>query len=721
MQSGAAKTNLRENHPMRPSQMRPILASAGRGDVELSRMSSWDATTAPSPSVSRRALVASIWSSFSPADREYLRNLTEADIERYQRGSRMRSPAFEDSALAQRQRLSIGTTTGNPLVSKMKTSIFRDAIQKKSVGGNWKKAITHPRVLAAMSPKGEAEAGPKTQRPSKAQSNWIKARGAVKAVAAFVTPPSRPLPSLQKAVEQARPKVSKAQQRNPQTRNNGSSLSELNSGAEGRRASAQNVTASFRKQRDPESEDFRSIRSISSSWENSEREQIRELAGLLSEEDQDEIAYQILTQRAILLRSEERGGLSYLQARIYPYLSPEPYTLRAKRTEKLIMCIVLLNVVSMIVSSEDQWFVAAHRNEQSETGAISRVVLIAVQVIEYVSFIVFVVEYILRIWVCTIDPKYYVKGTVCGRLAFMTTKSAIVDLIALVPSILEASLYGLGSQSLGAGAGLRLWRVGRILKLENYARAFVKLQGGFSKQGNMFRLVLVYPMVALIVFATVLTFTETRENGADEYVATFFTSIPRAMFPVLLMLSGEAPLVDFTPMGQIVVMCISLFSVLIVATATGILASGFEQAVKENEGVSVVLNEARRQLRKHIKAQVDRDTKRRQKRRRRSRRMSRLNREGAARSLQATVQEQLATDAARESAGDTGQETGGATNRKNKMLATKGSMKLILKRSAPKQKLTKKGSMKLILKPSAPKQKRGSMALVSRGASTVTL
>ena len=94
---------------------------------------------------------------------------------------------------------------------------------------------------------------------------------------------------------------------------------------------------------------------------------------------------------------------------------------------------------------------------------------------------------------------------------------------------------------------------------------------------------LIYPAVAWIVFATLLSFTETVENGANLETAEHFKSVPRALFPVLLMLSGEMPLIDFTPGGQIVVALLALFSLVIMATATGILASGFEEAMREQE------------------------------------------------------------------------------------------------------------------------------------------
>ena len=88
-----------------------------------------------------------------------------------------------------------------------------------------------------------------------------------------------------------------------------------------------------------------------------------------------------------------------------------------------------------------------------------------------------------------------------------------------------------------------------------------------------------------------------------------------AMFPTLLMLSGEAPLLDFTPAGQVIVSLLSIFSLVIMATATGILASGFESAMREAKEKDQTLEHTRRVLRRHLKkeARIQKKEKRIQK------------------------------------------------------------------------------------------------------------
>jgi voltage-gated potassium channel len=307
------------------------------------------------------------------------------------------------------------------------------------------------------------------------------------------------------------------------------------------------------------------------------------LGDQLDESQQDNIVYHILTQQMILEHAIRDGGYhGYLMTRVFPYFSPQPVSQRAKIMEILIMILVCLNVAVVVISTEVDYFATSQTFE----------------IFEIFSFITFSVEYVLRLWVCVLDEKYAKDGPVLGRLKYILSYNALIDLIALIPSLIEWSSK---NGPTGVGTGLRLWRVVRIMKLEHYSKAFATLRGGFDQQGNLWRLVLIYPCVALILFSTLLSFTETLSNGASVETAIHFSSIPRAMFPTLLMLSGEAPLLDFTPGGQVIVSCLSIFSLVIMATATGILASGFETAMRQTKEASTALDHTRRALRRHIK------------------------------------------------------------------------------------------------------------------------
>ena len=336
------------------------------------------------------------------------------------------------------------------------------------------------------------------------------------------------------------------------------------------------------------SEKARAILGESSSEIDKDHNRIRALT-------EEEIAYKIITQHDILHGSMESGCYGRAMARVYPYFPPEAYSMRARAVEFAIMVLVMLNVIVMIISTEQGLF-------YGESGESLQQ---AFDAFEYFCFAVFILEFGMRMWVCTLDERYHRRGEVWGRMVFLVSFNSIIDLLALLPSFIEiahrASQQGTAAdENIGVGSSLRLWRIIRILKLEHYTSAASLLKGGFAKQAHLFQLVLTYPIVAWLIFATILSYTETLENNCPEETAAHFTSIPRALFPTLLMLTGEAPLLELTWMGQIVASLIALFAMVIMATVTGIIASGFEQAMVENNVAKQVGMETRRALKNHI-------------------------------------------------------------------------------------------------------------------------
>src|SRR5215204_4896750 len=53
-----------------------------------------------------------------------------------------------------------------------------------------------------------------------------------------------------------------------------------------------------------------------------------------------------------------------------------------------------------------------------------------------ISVFIFTIEYVLRVWSCTHDPRY--KGSIKGRIKYMLSPGALIDLIAFLPFYLHA-------------------------------------------------------------------------------------------------------------------------------------------------------------------------------------------------------------------------------------------------------------------------------------------
>jgi len=72
------------------------------------------------------------------------------------------------------------------------------------------------------------------------------------------------------------------------------------------------------------------------------------------------------------------------------------------------------------------------------------------QLINTVSVLIFTVEYILRLWTCTLNPAF--QRPVAGRLRFAVTPLSIVDILAILPVLPPAPHPGRSQDAAGTSA-----------------------------------------------------------------------------------------------------------------------------------------------------------------------------------------------------------------------------------------------------------------------------
>ena len=130
------------------------------------------------------------------------------------------------------------------------------------------------------------------------------------------------------------------------------------------------------------------------------------------------------------------------KARVYEVLErPEKGDTAGKVVNGLLLALIALNVV-----------VAILRTVQSfEDGFGKRLYYF-----DWVSIVVFSIEYVLRVWSCTIDDRY--RRPILGRLRYMLSPAALVDLFAVAPYYLGLDLRY-----------LRVFRLFFLFKLGRYA------------------------------------------------------------------------------------------------------------------------------------------------------------------------------------------------------------------------------------------------------------
>ncbi|HVZ96079.1 MAG TPA: ion transporter, partial [Chitinophagaceae bacterium] len=78
---------------------------------------------------------------------------------------------------------------------------------------------------------------------------------------------------------------------------------------------------------------------------------------------------------------------------------------------------------------------------------------------DLISVIIFTIEYILRVWSSNHDPRY--KHSVYGRLRYMVSAAALIDLMAILPFYV---FLFLPVSEMSLGSDFRLLRILRLLR-----------------------------------------------------------------------------------------------------------------------------------------------------------------------------------------------------------------------------------------------------------------
>jgi voltage-gated potassium channel len=175
---------------------------------------------------------------------------------------------------------------------------------------------------------------------------------------------------------------------------------------------------------------------------------------------------------------------------------------------------------------------------------------------------VFIFEYIWRVSTAAHINSDYAGWQ--GRLRYMRTPMAVLDLIAIVPALF------LWSDATAIRA-LRLLGLFRILKLLRYQRAAQRLSTAILSRSE--ELVIVLTTLAIfIVLAAVAMYS--AEHAAQPKV---FTSILDGLWWAVITATtiGYGDIVPITPIGKFLAAICAFIGILLIALPTSIIAAAF--------------------------------------------------------------------------------------------------------------------------------------------------
>lgn len=204
-------------------------------------------------------------------------------------------------------------------------------------------------------------------------------------------------------------------------------------------------------------------------------------------------------------------------------------------------------------------------------------------VFERFSVIVFTIEYILRVWTCNLDEEGRFRHPVRGKIRYIFTWGAIIDLLAFfpfyIPYLIRPVKKTLDLRFLRV---LRLLRLLRLLKLGRYTAALQSLFNVFkSKKEELLSSVAV--VTILLILASSVMYHIESKHQPDK-----FSSIPKTMWWCIVTLTtvGYGDVYPKTPQGMVLGGLIAVLGIAMVGLPGGIIASGFvEEYRKKREGI----------------------------------------------------------------------------------------------------------------------------------------
>lgn len=192
--------------------------------------------------------------------------------------------------------------------------------------------------------------------------------------------------------------------------------------------------------------------------------------------------------------------------------------------------------------------------------------------------VIFTIEYILRIWSCTVNASF--KNLILGRIRFALTPLMIVDLLAILPFYLPMII----SLDLRFLRVLRLIRIFRMFKLTRYSES-LKMFGRVLKAKKEELLITGFMiLILLIVSSSLMYFVE------SEVQPQTFSSIPNAMWWGVATLTtvGYGDVYPITPAGKFLGAIIALLGIGMFALPAGLLASGFVEEIQKKRSKPII-------------------------------------------------------------------------------------------------------------------------------------
>jgi voltage-gated potassium channel len=182
-----------------------------------------------------------------------------------------------------------------------------------------------------------------------------------------------------------------------------------------------------------------------------------------------------------------------------------------------------------------------------------------------VCFVIFTIEYFLRIWSCSTARDLH--GMIADRARYAFHFYQIIDLISLIPFLFPFLI----PRHFTLLRALRILSIFKLGRYSRYSQSLNMLRRVFFSKKEIFAIML-FILVFLVLFSSTLMYLIEKPVQPDK-----FSSIPAAMWWSMMTITtvGYGDIIPITPIGKIIGSVMTFIGVLVLALPAAILATGF--------------------------------------------------------------------------------------------------------------------------------------------------
>lgn len=246
-----------------------------------------------------------------------------------------------------------------------------------------------------------------------------------------------------------------------------------------------------------------------------------------------------------------------LKKQVYELLNNDSTTIGSKIVQGSIILLIILNAISLIFESIPEirmeyidWFVSFN----------------------LFSIFFFTLEYLLRMWTITCNPRY--SKAFSGRLRYGLTSLQLIDLLAILPFYLAFIHFDLRILRL-----MRIFRLLRVFRITKYVSALAIVVNVLKRKSSELAIAAFLLVFLLFIASTAIYYAE---NSAQPEA---FSSIPSSMWwsVITICTVGYGDIYPITLMGKIIGGILAVIGIGFFALPTGIISSGFSEVLDERK------------------------------------------------------------------------------------------------------------------------------------------